>query len=82
MAGKIRLPASVSHGTENAYANYGCRCEPCRIANSAYQSERRARDPEKHTTYMREYMRRYRERKRERDAAPGQQAAPPPRSAE
>ena len=58
------LPPFVSHGTPNAYTNYGCRCEVCREAHSLYRSERRALDPEKYTTYMREYMRKYRARKR------------------
>jgi hypothetical protein len=58
------LPSFVSHRTNNAYINYGCRCEPCREAHSLYRSELRAFDPEKHTTYMREYMRKYRARKR------------------
>ena len=69
MAGEAQLPPFVSHGTPNAYTNYGCRCELCREAHSLYRSERRARDPAKYTTYMREYMRKYRERKRrEREA--------------
>jgi hypothetical protein len=58
------LPVFVSHGTSNAYTNYGCRCEVCREAHSLYRSERRARDPGKYTAYMREYMRKYRARKR------------------
>jgi hypothetical protein len=65
MSGQKQLPSFVSHGTPNAYTNYGCRCDPCREAHSLYRSERRARDPEKYTTYMREYMREYRARKRE-----------------
>ena len=31
------LPAYVFHGTENAYDNYGCRCEPCRAASAEYR---------------------------------------------
>jgi hypothetical protein len=69
MAGEAQLPPFVFHGTPNAYTNYGCRCDLCREAHSLYRSERRARDPAKYTTYMREYMRKYRERKRrEREA--------------
>jgi hypothetical protein len=30
MPGKTQLPPSVSHGTTNAYVNYGCRCQDCR----------------------------------------------------
>lgn len=69
MDGEADLPSFVFHGTPNAYTNYGCRCDLCRQAHSLYRSERRARDPAKYTTYMREYMRKYRERKRrEREA--------------
>ncbi len=69
MDGEAQLPTFVFHGTPNAYTNYGCRCDACREAHSLYRSERRARDPAKYTTYMREYMRKYRERKRlEREA--------------
>lgn len=64
MAGEAQLPPFVFHGTPNAYTNYGCRCDPCREAHSLYRSERRARDPARYTTYMREYMRKYRARKR------------------
>ena len=56
------IPFFVSHGTRNAYINYGCRCDPCREANSRYRREHRANDPEKYTAYMREYMRKYRAR--------------------
>jgi hypothetical protein len=69
MPGELELPPYVFHGTPNAYTNYRCRCEPCRQAHSLYRSERRARDPEKYTKYMREYMRKYRARKR--DEGPG-----------
>lgn len=69
MDGEAQLPPFVFHGTPNAYTNYGCRCDSCREAHSLYRSERRARDPAKYTTYMREYMRKYRARKRlEREA--------------
>jgi hypothetical protein len=33
------------HGTENGYANLGCRCDPCKSARSEAQRERRARRP-------------------------------------
>lgn len=69
MDGEAQLPPFVFHGTPNAYTNYGCRCDSCREAHSLYRSERRARDPQKYTTYMREYMRKYRERKRLERAA-------------
>ena len=69
MGVEAQLPPFVFHGTPNAYTNYGCRCERCREAHSLYRSERRARDPAKYTTYMREYMRRYRERKRHEQEA-------------
>jgi hypothetical protein len=61
---EAELPPYVSHGTPNAYTNYGCRCDFCSEAHALYRSERRARDPVKYTTYMREYMRKYRARKR------------------
>lgn len=45
------------HGTRNMYSNYGCRCDPCKLAGSSYHSERRSRglpDPDdpKHGTMM------------------------------
>ncbi|MGE3413713.1 MAG: hypothetical protein AB7L91_15960 [Dehalococcoidia bacterium] len=64
MPAAAELPSFVSHGTPNAYTNYGCRCDRCRQAHSLYRSERRARDPQKYTDYMREYMRKYRARKK------------------
>jgi hypothetical protein len=63
---EVDLPSFVSHRSNNAYTNYRCRCDPCREAHAAYRAERRARDPEKYASYMREYMRRYRERMREK----------------
>jgi len=34
---------TVTHGgSGNAYANYGCRCEPCTEANTARNERRRA----------------------------------------
>jgi hypothetical protein len=33
----------INHGTTTAYANYGCRCDECRAANTAYQRDRRSR---------------------------------------
>lgn len=30
------------HGTRSGYTNHGCRCRPCRKANSEYMAERRA----------------------------------------
>ena len=36
---------SLEHGTSNAYADHGCRCEPCR--EYGYASYRRARDKKK-----------------------------------
>ncbi len=32
----------IPHGTHNGYANYGCRCDECRTATSAYQRMKRA----------------------------------------
>jgi hypothetical protein len=31
----------ITHGTLNGYTNHGCRCPPCRAANSSYYRERR-----------------------------------------
>jgi len=39
------LPDSPHHGTRNGYANLGCRCEPCRAANTKYLRERKANNP-------------------------------------
>ena len=64
----VELPPTVSHGTHNAYANYGCRCEPCREATSAYVTEWRKRNREYQRQYMREYMRKYRAKQREEAA--------------
>lgn len=33
----------AQHGTENAYVNYSCRCEPCRAAGSRHNSRNYAR---------------------------------------
>jgi hypothetical protein len=30
-------PDDPRHGTNNGYGNHGCRCDPCRTANNAYQ---------------------------------------------
>lgn len=30
-------PDDERHGTPNGYSNFGCRCEACVTANSAYQ---------------------------------------------
>jgi hypothetical protein len=62
--GPIQLPSAVSHGNQNAYDKYGCRCQLCMQGHSAYRAAQRARNPIKYTTYMREYMRKYRARKR------------------
>lgn len=39
---------TVSHGTQNAYLNYGCRCEECSLANKEagkrQAAERKARE--------------------------------------
>ena len=69
MGDTVDLPAFVSHGTANAYTNYGCRCDLCRVEHSLYRRLRRARSPAKakYKTYMREYMRKYRARKRTGD---------------
>lgn len=33
----------AEHGTVGMYGNHGCRCDPCRAANAAYQRELMAR---------------------------------------
>lgn len=37
--------ADARHGTINGYMNFGCRCAPCKEANSAYQKAYRAAHP-------------------------------------
>jgi len=39
-APEVIVPDYVIHGTYNAYANYGCRCAPCREAASLYMRGR------------------------------------------
>ena len=34
-----RVPAVLSHGAISTYTNYGCRCELCASAMSAYQAD-------------------------------------------
>lgn len=36
------MTATITHGTTNAYRHHGCRCEPCRDAEKAYQRDRYA----------------------------------------
>lgn len=36
------MPEHVPHGTDYAYRGYGCRCEPCVLANRAVQRARYA----------------------------------------
>lgn len=36
-------PARVPHGTANGYFNYGCRCDECKVAGSAYLKSMRAK---------------------------------------
>lgn len=48
-------PDDPRHGTDNLYVNYGCRCDECTEAHSAYISEWRSRsesksEPGKETT--------------------------------
>lgn len=31
--------ATTRHGTDNAYVNFGCRCQPCATAHTAVQAE-------------------------------------------
>lgn len=35
-------PGPIPHGTQNAYANYACRCESCRSAHSRHINLSRA----------------------------------------
>jgi hypothetical protein len=49
-------PHVVTHGTVNEYANYGCRCQPCRDAWAAYllgrmTPERRAAHNDRQSAY-------------------------------
>lgn len=36
---QLRKP--IVHGTIVGYMNHGCRCDPCRLANSTYRAKRR-----------------------------------------
>lgn len=36
-------PRAITHGTRGAYTKFGCKCPPCRKANSDYIAEYRAR---------------------------------------
>jgi hypothetical protein len=38
---KLRGKEPPHHGTPSAYFNYRCRCDPCRMAGSRYNRERR-----------------------------------------
>lgn len=40
----LLLPAHVEHGSSNAYANYKCRCAPCRRAQGVRAREYRDRN--------------------------------------
>lgn len=40
MSEPITLPPEVPHGTINAYNNYECRCDPCKLAWRVYQLPR------------------------------------------
>ena len=48
-ASKKRIAAGddshVTHGTENAYGHYGCRCNECRAAGATASRERRQARP-------------------------------------
>jgi hypothetical protein len=35
-------PGPVPHGTQNAYANYACRCESCRAAHRRHMASSRS----------------------------------------
>jgi hypothetical protein len=67
----VPLPAGIPHGTANGYRNYRCRCDDCRVANSAYQRAFRAQNPPKYAAYMRRY------RAISRQQGPAQNSAPP-----
>jgi hypothetical protein len=36
-------PDDPRHGTDNGYTNYGCRCEPCRVAKQRATDHRRSK---------------------------------------
>lgn len=60
----------MTHGTRHAYCKLGCRCEPCRAAQSAYQRAWRAKDgpaQERELRATREWKERNREANRTRD---------------
>jgi hypothetical protein len=41
--GRLVSMADVAHGSASTYSNWGCRCEPCVVANSALKAEQRRR---------------------------------------
>lgn len=49
----------VAHGVYSTYSK-GCRCVDCRGANAARQRAHRAKDPQRHRTYMNDWRYRLR----------------------
>lgn len=41
----LLAPDDPRHGTDNAYGNLGCRCDPCKEAHRVYQLARGSRYP-------------------------------------
>lgn len=39
---RVECPGHM-HGTLSGYGTYGCRCEPCREANTMYTRDKRAK---------------------------------------
>jgi hypothetical protein len=39
----VKPPDQIKHGTFWSYGHHGCRCVPCRAANTVYCREYRAR---------------------------------------
>ena len=40
-AAKLKESKDVPHGTGYGYSDFGCRCDECRAANTAYARQRR-----------------------------------------
>ncbi|UVK59063.1 helix-turn-helix DNA binding domain protein [Microbacterium phage Cen1621] len=52
---------SSRHGTRTGYAKHGCRCDPCRDAQAAYQRDYAARHPDRIAATAARYYERNRE---------------------
>jgi hypothetical protein len=61
----------MTHGTVSAYTNNRCRCDPCRAAMRAYQTDWRKKNPERYRAIARRSKAKNREKSRRwREANP------------